>query len=119
MILTPDSSAQDTLVISPAPELLIPNVSSHDSRASTVPRVPSQGMSSPYHVMQLADHHLSPNMPTMDSTVSSAKPEPELNIGICISFYNGEIITNNANWCASVKSGWDRDTATVGESRKL
>ncbi|XP_018404916.1 PREDICTED: nuclear hormone receptor E75 isoform X1 [Cyphomyrmex costatus] len=80
MILTPDSSAQDTLVTSPAPELLIPNVSSHDSRASTVPRVPSRGMSSPYHVMQLADHHLSPNMPTMDSTVSSAKPEPELNI---------------------------------------
>ncbi|KAG5330405.1 E75 protein, partial [Acromyrmex charruanus] len=80
MILTPDSSAQDTLVTSPVPELLIPNVSSHDSRASTVPRVPSRGMSSPYHVMQLADHHLSPNMPTMDSTVSSAKPEPELNI---------------------------------------
>ncbi|KYQ58622.1 Ecdysone-inducible protein E75 [Trachymyrmex zeteki] len=80
MILTPDSSAQDTLVTSPAPKLLIPNVSSHDSRASTVPRVPSRGMSSPYHVMQLADHHLSPNMPTMDSTVSSAKPEPELNI---------------------------------------
>lgn len=86
MILTPDSSAQDTLVTSPAPKLLIPNVSSHDSRASTVPRVPSRGMSSPYHVMQLADHHLSPNMPTMDSTVSSAKPEPELNIGTRISF---------------------------------
>ncbi|KAL6266247.1 hypothetical protein P5V15_003106 [Pogonomyrmex californicus] len=80
MILTPDSSAQDTLATSPAPELLIPNVSSHDSRASSVPCVPTRGMSSPYHVVQLADHRLSPSMPTMDSTVSSAKPEPELNI---------------------------------------
>lgn len=86
MILTPDSSAQDTLATSPASELLIPSVSSHDSRASNVPRVPSQGMSSPYHVMQLADHRLSPSMPTMDSTVSSAKPEPELNIGTRIFF---------------------------------
>lgn len=85
MILTPDSSAQDTLATSP--ELLIPSVSSHDSRAPDVPRVPSQGMSSPYHMMQLAaDHRLSPNMPTMDSTVSSAKPEPELNIGTGVSF---------------------------------
>jgi len=80
MILTPDSSAQDMLATSPASEYL-PNVTSHDSRASNVPCVPSQGTSSPYHVMQLTDHRLSPNMPTMDSTVSSAKPEPELNIG--------------------------------------
>ncbi|XP_011697397.1 PREDICTED: nuclear hormone receptor E75 isoform X1 [Wasmannia auropunctata] len=78
MILTPDSSAQDTLATSP--ELLIPSVSSHDSRASNVSCIPSQGMSSPYHVMQLTDIRHSPSMPTMDSTVSSAKPEPELNI---------------------------------------
>lgn len=81
MILIADSSAQDvTLATSPASESLI-GVSTHDSRASNVPRVPAQGMTSPYHVVQLAAHRLSPSMPTMDSTVSSAKPEPELNIG--------------------------------------
>lgn len=117
MILTPDSSAQDTLATSP--ELLIPSVSSHDSRVSNVPRVPSQGMSSPYHVMQLADHRLSPSMPTMDSTVSSAKPEPELNIGTRISFFftterSRLIQFTISDWHASVKrmesqcrdSGW-------------
>lgn len=79
MILTPDSSAQATMATSPAPESPISSIS---SRASSVSRMScvSQGMSSPYHVAQLP-HHLSPNMPTMDSTVSSAKPEPELNIG--------------------------------------
>jgi len=81
MILIADSSAQDTLATSPASESLIAGVSTHDSRASSVPRVPAQGMSSPFHVVQLAAHRLSPSMPTMDSTVSSAKPEPELNIG--------------------------------------
>lgn len=81
MILIADSSAQDTLATSPASESLIAGVSTHDSRASNVPRVPAQGMISPYHVVQLAAHHLSSSMPTMDSTVSSAKPEPELNIG--------------------------------------
>lgn len=82
MILTPDSSAQATMATSPAPESPISSISSHGSRASSVSRMScvSQGMSSPYHVAQLP-HHLSPNMPTMDSTVSSAKPEPELNIG--------------------------------------
>ncbi|XP_029661574.1 nuclear hormone receptor E75 isoform X1 [Formica exsecta] len=80
MILIADSSAQDTLATSPASESLIAGVSTHDSRASNVPRVPAQGMISPYHVVQLAAHHLSSSMPTMDSTVSSAKPEPELNI---------------------------------------
>ncbi|OAD58674.1 Ecdysone-induced protein 75B, isoforms C/D [Eufriesea mexicana] len=81
MILTPDSSAQATMASSPAPESPISSMSSHGSRASSVSRMScvSQGMSSPYHVAQLP-HHLSPNMPTMDSTVSSAKPEPELNI---------------------------------------
>ncbi|XP_031367682.1 nuclear hormone receptor E75 [Apis dorsata] len=82
MILTPDSSAQATMATSPAPESPISSISSHGSRASSVSRMSScvsQGMSSPYHVAQLP-HHLSPNMPTMDSTVSSAKPEPELNI---------------------------------------
>ena len=82
MILTPDSSAQATMATSPAPESPISSMSSHGSRASSVSRMScvSQDMSSPYHVAQLP-HHLSPNMPTMDSTVSSAKPEPELNIG--------------------------------------
>ncbi|CAD1477888.1 unnamed protein product, partial [Heterotrigona itama] len=81
MILTPDSSAQATMATSPAPESPISSMSSHGSRASSVSRMScvSQDMSSPYHVAQLP-HHLSPNMPTMDSTVSSAKPEPELNI---------------------------------------
>lgn len=70
------------MATSPAPESPISSISSHGSRASSVSRMScvSQGMSSPYHVAQLP-HHLSPNMPTMDSTVSSAKPEPELNIG--------------------------------------
>lgn len=86
MILIADSSAQDTLATSPAPESLIAGVSSHDSRASSVPRVPAQGVSSPFHVVQLVAHRLSPSMPTMDSTVSSAKPEPELNIGMRESF---------------------------------
>ncbi|EFN66044.1 Ecdysone-induced protein 75B, isoforms C/D [Camponotus floridanus] len=80
MILIADSSAQDTLATSPASESLVAGVSSHASRASSVPRVPAQGMSSPFHVMHVAAHRLSPSMPTMDSTVSSAKPEPELNI---------------------------------------
>ncbi|KAK1125947.1 hypothetical protein K0M31_005480 [Melipona bicolor] len=80
MILTPDSSAQATMATSPAPESPISSMS-HGSRASSVSRMScvSQDMSSSYHVAQLP-HHLSPNMPTMDSTVSSAKPEPELNI---------------------------------------
>lgn len=88
MILTPDSSAQDTLAVSPASETLVSSLSSHGPRApsTVVPRVSTQGMSSPYHVVQLAAHRLSPNMPTMDSTVSSAKPEPELNIGTIPDF---------------------------------
>lgn len=118
MILTPDSSAQDTLATPPASELiLVPSVFSHDSRASNVPGVPSQSMSSPYHVMQLADHRLSPSMPMMDSTVSSAKPEPELNIGTRTFFFItprhiGKYVSHK--WRASVKrvgsrcrdSGW-------------
>ncbi|XP_076291969.1 ecdysone-induced protein 75 isoform X1 [Lasioglossum baleicum] len=81
MILTPDSSAQATVATSPAPESPISSISSHGSRSSSVSRMScvSQSMSSAYHVAQLP-HHISPNMPTMDSTVSSAKPEPELNI---------------------------------------
>nr|XP_031838598.1 nuclear hormone receptor E75 [Nomia melanderi] len=81
MILTPDSSAQAAAATSPAPESPISSISSHGSRASSVSRMScvSQGMPSAYHVAQLP-HHISPNMPTMDSTVSSAKPEPELNI---------------------------------------
>nr|KAF7396950.1 hypothetical protein H0235_016487 [Vespula pensylvanica] len=75
MILTADSSIQGALATPPESPI------SGSSRASSVSRMScvSQGMSSPYHVAQLP-HRLSPNMPTMDSTVSSAKPEPELNI---------------------------------------
>lgn len=85
MILTPDSSAQASLASSPAPESPISSVYSHGSPASGVSRVScvSQSMPTAYHVAQMP-HHLSPSMPampTMDSTVSSAKPEPELNIG--------------------------------------
>ncbi|XP_014467813.1 PREDICTED: ecdysone-inducible protein E75 isoform X2 [Dinoponera quadriceps] len=75
MILTADSSAQDT----PA-ESLVRSLPSHGSSRASTRVVSTQGMSSPYHVVQLAAHRLSPSMPTMDSTVSSAKPEPELNI---------------------------------------
>ncbi|KAK2584322.1 hypothetical protein KPH14_006713 [Odynerus spinipes] len=75
MILTADSSIQGALATPPESPI------SGSSRASSVSRMScvSQGISSPYHVAQLP-HRLSPNMPTMDSTVSSAKPEPELNI---------------------------------------
>lgn len=81
MILTADSSAQDTPATSAAFEALSSGVSSPDSRESNVPRISTQGLSSSYHVVHLTGRQLSPNMPTMDSTVSSAKPEPELNIG--------------------------------------
>lgn len=75
MILTPDSSAQDAPATSPKPE-------PHVAGASGAPRVSVQDMTSPYPAVQLATaHRLTSSMPTMDSTVSSAKPEPELNIG--------------------------------------
>ncbi|KAI4479639.1 hypothetical protein M0804_011036 [Polistes exclamans] len=77
MILTADSSSIQGALATP-PES---PVSGSSSRASSVSRMScvSQALSSPYHGAQLP-HQLSPNMPTMDSTVSSAKPEPELNI---------------------------------------
>ncbi|KAG8035164.1 hypothetical protein G9C98_001654 [Cotesia typhae] len=73
MILTPDSSIhQGNLVTSvPGSPVSVPSTKS-SSRPSSVT------MSSPYHIAQVP--HVVPNMPTMDSTVSSARPEPELNI---------------------------------------
>ncbi|KAH0552071.1 hypothetical protein KQX54_005094 [Cotesia glomerata] len=72
MILTPDSSIHQSLVPSGpgSPVSIASNKSS--SRPSSVT------ISSPYHIAQVP--HVVPNMPTMDSTVSSARPEPELNI---------------------------------------
>ncbi|XP_043485253.1 ecdysone-inducible protein E75 isoform X1 [Leptopilina heterotoma] len=78
MILAPDSSMQ-VLAVPPAPESPISSISSHCSRGSNVSMVSCMSSMSPsYRVAQVP--HLNPNMPTMDSTVSSARPEPELNI---------------------------------------
>lgn len=81
MILAPDSSMQ-VLAVPPAPESPISSVSSHCSRGYNVSIGSCMSSMSPasYRVAQVP--HLNPNMPTMDSTVSSARPEPELNIGI-------------------------------------
>lgn len=80
MILTPDSSStmQGTMVPPSAPESPMSSASM-SSRPSSAGRSCLSGMSSPYHIAQVP--HMVPNMPTMDSTVSSARPEPELNIG--------------------------------------
>lgn len=76
MILTPDSSEQDALSTSPAPASMIPVLPSNDILGS----LHSQTVD-PYDSIQFPTRRLSSSMPTMDSTVSSAKPEPELNIG--------------------------------------
>lgn len=74
MILTPDSSIQQGSLVPSTPGSPMSSASSKScSRPSSVT------MSSPYHIAQVP--HVVPNMPTMDSTVSSARPEPELNIG--------------------------------------
>lgn len=76
MILTADSSEQDALSTSPVPASMIPVLSSNDIIGS----LHSQTVD-PYECIQFPNRRLSSSMPTMDSTVSSAKPEPELNIG--------------------------------------
>ncbi|KAK0165868.1 hypothetical protein PV328_004350 [Microctonus aethiopoides] len=79
MILTPDSSIQQGCLVPLAPESPISTASTHSRSSSVASRSCTSAMSSPYHVSQFS-HNLVPNMPTMDSTVSSARPEPELNI---------------------------------------
>jgi len=84
MILIPDSSEQDALSTSPAPASMIPVLPSNDILGS----LHSQTVD-PYDSIQFPNRRLNSSMPTMDSTVSSAKPEPELNIGMlhCSLFF--------------------------------
>jgi len=78
MILIPDSSEQDALSTSPVPVSMIPTNdilgSLQIGSSQTIPYDSIQ------FTIQTNRRHNS-SMPTMDSTVSSAKPEPELNIG--------------------------------------
>lgn len=86
MILTPDSSNLHGSLLHPsAPESPMSCISSHSSsRPSSVAQSCLSGMSSPYHTAQVPQ--MVPNMPTMDSTVSSARPEPDLNIGTILNY---------------------------------
>lgn len=80
MISTPDSSNLhgSSLMHPPTPDSPMSCLSSHSSpRSSSVGRSCMSGIPSPYQMAQIP--HMVPNMPTMDSTVSSA--EPDLNIG--------------------------------------